>query len=172
MKEPALRTVVVASIVAAVVAAALASACDGPPANSTQTLKTLRATRVIAVPPPGATELVSAQDPGSASSVAARDPGVEKVYATAQSVGDVVSYYQRTYPQYRFTQNFAPVPQKQLSGRDGWADILINISPGPPNPASGLNVHIKPSPAPSTATTYVVVIVSGHEPTPATASAS
>ena len=169
VKEAALRTLVVASIVAAIVAAALVSACDSTPADSKQTLKALSATRVIAVPPPGATEIGSAQDPGSTSSITGHDPGVEKVFATAQSIGDVVSYYERTYPQHRFTQNGAPVPQKQLAGQDGWANILINVSLGPPNPASGLNVHIKLSPAPPTATTYVVVIVSGHEPTAATA---
>jgi hypothetical protein len=171
MKETALRTVVVASIVAAVVAAALVSACDGPPANSTQTLKTLRATRVIAVPPPGATELGSAQDPGSTSSVAARDPGVEKIYATAQSVGDVVSYYQRSYPQHRFAQTFSSVPQgKQLFGSVDWAYVTINISPGQPDLAAAPYFRIRVSPAPATASTYVVVVVSGPGPAAATAS--
>ncbi len=171
-KEAALRTVVVASMVAAVVAAALVSACDSTPADSKQTLKTLSATRVIAVPPPGATEIGSAQDPGSTSSITGHDPGVEKVFATAQTISDVVSYYERTYPQYRFTQSGVPVPQKQLFGLDGWANISITISPGQPNLAYGLNVHIKLNPAPPTATTYLVVIVSGHAPTAATASPS
>jgi hypothetical protein len=171
-KEAALRTLVVASIVAGIAAVTLVSACDSAPADSKQTLKALSATRVFAVPPPGATEIGSAQDPGSTSSITGHDPGVEEIFATAQSIGDVVSYYERTYPQHRFTQNFAPVPQKQLFGIDGWANILINVSPGPPDPASGLNVRIKLSPAPPTATTYVVVVVSGQEPAPATRSPS
>jgi len=159
-----LRTVVVASIVAAVVAAALVSACDSTPADSKQTLKTLSATRVITVPPPGATDVGSAQDPGSTSSITGHDPVMEKIFATTQSIGDLVSYYERTYPEYRFTQNGAPVPQKQLAGQDGWAYVTINISPDEPNLAVA-NLPVKLSPAPSTATTYVVVIVSGHEPT-------
>ena len=168
-----MRTVAVASIIAgAVVAAALLSACDSTPADSKQTLKALSATRVITVPPPGATEIGSAHDPGSTSSITGHDPVLEKIFATAQSVGDLVSYYERTYPQYRFTQNFAPLPQKQLAGRDGWADVTVNISTGEPNLAFA-NLHVKLSPAPSTATTYVVVVVSGHEPTTtATASTS
>jgi hypothetical protein len=166
-----LRSVVVASIVAAaVVAAALVSACDSTPADSKQTLKALSATRVIAAAPPGAAEIGSAQDPGSTSSITGHDPVMEEILATAQSIGDVVSYYERTYPQYRFTQNFAPVPQKQLAGQDGWAYVTINISPGEPNLAVA-NLHVKLSPAAPTATTYVVVIVSGHEPT-TTATAS
>lgn len=174
IKGAAVRTAVVVSIVAAaVVAAALVSACDGPPANSKQTLKALSATRVIAVPPPGATELGSAQDAGSTSSVAARDPGVEKVYATAQSVGDVVSYYERTYPQHRFAQTFGSVPQgKQLFGSDGWAYVTVNILPGQPDLATAPYFRIKVSPAPATASTYLVVIVSGPGPTAATASPS
>jgi len=62
------------------------------------------------------------------------------------------------------------VPQKQLFGQDGWANISINISPGEPKPADGLNVHLKLSQAPPTATPYVLVIASGHEPTAATVS--
>src|SRR5450631_258015 len=171
MKEAAVRTVVAASV-AAVVAAVLVSACDGPPANSQQTLKALSATRVIAVPPPGATAIGSAQDPGSTSSITGHDPGVEEIYATAQSVGDVVGYYEHTYPQYRFILEGAPVPQKELDSRDGWAYISINIAPGQPDLSYGLNVPVKLRPAPPTATTYVLVVASGHEPTTSTASTS
>ena len=161
------------AVAAAVVAAALLSGCDGPPANSKQTLKALSATRVIAVPPPGATEIGSAQDPGSTSSVAARDPGAEKVFATAQSIGEVVSYYERTYPEYRFIQELSPVPQgKQLMGSAGWANILVDVSPGQPDLADAPYFHIKLSPAPPTATAYVVAIALGQQPTGATASTS
>ncbi len=142
-----MRTLVVASILAGIAAVTVVSACDAPPANSKQTLKVLSATRVFASPPPAATAIGSAQDAGSTSTVAARDPGVENVYATAQSVGDVLSYYERTYPQYRFTQTFGSVPQgKQLFGRDGWAYILINITrPARPGSCAGIPYQTKPS---------------------------
>jgi hypothetical protein len=153
------------------VAAALVGACDSTPADAEQTLKALSATRVIAVPPPGATEIGFAQDPESISSITGHDPVMEKIFATLQSIGDVVSYYERTYPQYRLTQNGAPVPQKQLAGQDGWAYVTINISPGEPNLAVA-NLPVKLSPAPPTATTSVVVIVSGQEPIATTASPS
>ena len=107
-------------------------------------------------PTTGCNQIGSAQDPGSTSSVSGRDPGVERIYATAQSIGDIVGYYQRTYLQYRFTQSGVPVPQKQLFGRDGWAYISITVSPGQPNLGYGLESHIKLSPAPPTATTYVL----------------
>jgi hypothetical protein len=169
MKEAVVRAMV-AACVAAIVVAALLSACDGPPADSEQTLKALSATRVVAVPPPDATVIGSAQDRGSTSSITGHDPGVEMIYATAHSVGDVVGYYERTYPQYRFLQEGAPVSQKELDSRDGWAYIAIHVAPGQPDLSYGLNVPIKLRPMPRTATTYVLVVATGHESTPASTS--
>lgn len=126
------------------------TSCALPPANWSDDLNRIRTVAVLKTPPPGGVEVASAEYEGSTELGSAHDPGIAKIFATDQSIQQVVSNYEHAYPEYRLSAE--PIASSTEAVLDGnadptWMNIRIEIVANQPNLISS-DYDLKPTHAP------------------------
>jgi hypothetical protein len=138
--------------------------CDRPPKDADRILDQLAAEKIYTDAPPGdAVLLAQGRDKGLASSAASRDPSLVRIYAVTQPVDAIVTYYEQTYPQYRWHADYyypvAVTHGFNLVNTSGWMGVSIYIGAVPYVPQ---HPTVTPSQAPSGHGIYVTVHLSGN----------
>src|SRR5262249_25477700 len=110
--------------------------CDRPPKDADRILDQLAAAKIYTDAPPGdAVLLAQGRDKGLASSAASRDPSLVRIHAVTQPVDAIVTYYEQTYPQYRWHADYyypvAVTHGFNLVNTSGWMGVSIYIGAVP-----------------------------------------